>query len=147
MRDGDTLVFVEVRMRANDAYGGAGGVKLFNGDNQTGGDRLMCAPFVAWDNTAYSYSDDLNDKEHWWNDQYDEIWGSFQLKTESLRLRAYAGCIVKVKLYSEYNTPNHALMATYEHDRIGKSTHTKSIELPSSIDDVGDEILDWAINL
>ena len=113
-------------------YGG--GVKLFNGDNYTGGDRIACAPFLGFDNEVYESSDNLDRKDYSDSGVHDEIWGSFQLKAKSMRLRALGGCLVKVKLYKEYNTPDYALIGTYEINRIGTSTHIKSVELPNSQD-------------
>ena len=119
---------------AGSQYYYGGGVKLFNGDNFTGGDRIACAPFLGFNNETFEFTDNLNKKDYSYSYAHDEVWGKFQLKTESLRLRALGGCLVKVKLFSEYNAPDHALIDTYSIDRIGKSTHTKSIELPESQD-------------
>lgn len=113
-------------------YGG--GVKLYNGDGYTGGDRVLCASFYGYDNIAHDIVDNLNKKDIDNPTIYDDIWGQFQLKTESLKLRAFQGCLVKVFLYSEYDAPNYALIDSYEINRIGKTTHNKSIELPKSQD-------------
>lgn len=124
------------------AYGG--GVKLFNGDGYTGGDRVLCAPFFGFDNKTYEFADNLNKKDISNANAYNDIWGNFQgdvgnppnnaQGAESLKLRALGGCLVKVKLYSEYNAPDYALIDTYEINRIGSTTHTKSVELPNSQD-------------
>lgn len=111
-----------------------GGTKLYNGDGQTGGDRVLCIqnPNITQKSTIIDNLDNRTDVQN--RNKYNDIWGNFQNKTESLKIRALGGCLVRVKLFSAYNAPNYSLLGTFELDRRNSTTNTKSFELPSNID-------------
>lgn len=78
----------------NKANGYGGGVELFNGENQTGGSRVMCAPIhigVYADNHFGGIGGVFTDI------------GAFNDKADSARLRVNPGCNISFYWYTNAN--------------------------------------------
>jgi len=84
-----------------------GGVQLFNGNQQSGDSRVLCAVKNPIDPNRpyyenYGYGKDRNldvDNRMADENEYMDIWGGFKKKTNSLSVIADAGCITTARLY------------------------------------------------
>jgi hypothetical protein len=97
--------------KPNRDYGG--GVQLFNGDiidgKPTGGDRVFCV--VKLPGSISRRGDrNLSEDNRKPNEQiYQDIWGDFNFKTNSLSIRADSYCMTSVYLYKS--------VANYDEDK------------------------------
>ena len=83
--------------KPNRDYGG--GVQLFNGDNQTGGDRVFCVVKIPG-SISKRGDRNLSEDNRKPNEQiYQDIWGNFNFKTNSFSVRADSYCLTGVYLY------------------------------------------------
>ena len=89
-----------------NAKGYAGGVKLYAGENQTGDYRIMCVddPNSYWYIWKTSWDNHLNfESDLFGSSKYDDTWGNFNNKTQSIKLRANTGCRVDFTFFKKPN--------------------------------------------
>ncbi len=94
-----------------NVYGG--GLQVFNGDSQSGGDRVMCVL------EGYAAEDwDLDEFLGSWEGDKIDI-GSFDDKTNSITIRANPNCKLEVWFYDGYNPSGGGNFAKRTVDNIG----------------------------